>query len=721
MKKFLSLALCGLMCLTAAGCTGKVPSAEQTESIERTAAVGTAAEETEMTKTEREFEGMMKDLGTLPVTFVYNDSYHDGFDRFAEKKRTRTEKDGKISYDIRLSLGKELEAEVIANYYRGHNAWDYTVYFSNRSTEESGVLKYVNDINMDVVGASPVLKGLHGDHSSQYLPYEKDLTEAPAQFSSLLGRATHEEMPYFDLEHAGGHTLVAIGWGGTWQAEFAYDAEKQATHITGNGTVGLETYLKPGETVRTALIAVLQTEEKEEDVAMNRWRRWIVDCVMPRDHAGSDLPVQPISTASFAGDAGRAFSDGSIAEGYDSWKNSYDAMLGHGIRPDFNWVDAGWYCDPYGKTIPYTGDWWGTVGTWELDPVKWPDKTFRERVDYGHEHGVQTFLWFEPERVTHLDGLVQNYGYRWDWALSDHGNNNTFINNLGDPDCLDWTTKKILTMMEENDIDLYREDFNLDPYLFWNIGDGYEGSDRKGITENLYMQGHYELLDRIIAWCAKHGKKTYVDSCASGGGRNDLETLRRAVPFMRSDSDRTDMPLALAMRTRLDRWIPFTGRDSKEAGSQLATGSSDLYSFRATYLCRFGVAADFYQSRNTLDWDLYKKCIAEWESVKEFLLCDYFVLTPQRAVNDDINWTAYMYLDEAGERGFLEAFRPRQSTEKSFTVQLKGLDPDRFYTLRDADGVQTLARVRGSALMRGIRLYAEDPRTALLFYITPAE
>ena len=146
----------------------------------------------------------------------------------------------------------------------------------------------------------------------------------------------------------------------------------------------------------------------------------------------------------------------------------------HGLDYDYQWFDAGWYKDPYGKTVET--DWWGTVGTWELDPAKWPGNTFRDRVDYAHAHGQKFLVWFEPERVTHLDGMVANYGYKREWVLSDHGNNNCYINNLGNTEAFDWTFKRITDFMEKYDIDLYREDFNMDPGIFWSIGDGYEGA-----------------------------------------------------------------------------------------------------------------------------------------------------------------------------------------------------------------------------------------------------
>ena len=54
-------------------------------------------------------------------------------------------------------------------------------------------------------------------------------------------------------------------------------------------------------------------------------------------------------------------------------------------------------------------------------------------------------------------------------------------------------------------------------------------------------------------WFGDNGKYTYVDSCASGGGRNDLESMRRGVPFLRSDSDRTTAAIRLAMTSSFSK------------------------------------------------------------------------------------------------------------------------------------------------------------------------
>ncbi len=672
----------------------------------------------QMTKTDINYP---ETLENLPITFVYGDSFFKGFDKkyFIETSSSvRNERNGVITTTELKLRNDVLTVTVETAYYEDYNAFDYTVYFHNDTRADSKVLKYVNAADMKIEGSNPVLKGILGDHANDYVPYEKDLTKEDVNFTSTLGRSTHVYFPYFNVETDNGGAMLAIGWAGTWQADFTFDKDENATRFIGTATVGLNTYLKPGETVRTPLIGVVRYFERDEDKATNAWRRWVVDCNLPREKAGSSKSVQPFSQITFSLDTGRPNSDGSISEGYDSWQKSIDAFLDGGLYGDVRWFDAGWYMAPNGSSP--VSDWWGTVGTWVIDPKKWPGDTFRESVEYFHEKNIDTMVWFEPERVTDLANMTK-YGYKRTWVLSDHGNNNVYINNLGDPEALKWTLARIIDFFETHDIDFYREDFNIDPTIFWSIGDGYQGANRTGITENLYIQGHFALWDGIIEYCAAHGKRPYVDSCASGGGRNDLETIRRSVPLLRSDSDRTTIARRLAFSSSINKWLPFTGASSNETdGAQIATGVTDIYTLRATFLASHSYSAKWATEPSSVRWEALRQGISEWREFNKYVLKDFYNLTPYRGVNDDSHWTSFMYVDTETNSAAVQAFRQKNCPEDTFKIVLKGLEPDTVYSVRDVDGVNGVQRVRGRALMTsGLALYAENARTAITLYVEP--
>lgn len=680
--------------------------------------------EADSVKTEREFNEFINDLSAFPVNFVYDDVYYSGFrpKYFSEVQRSVTESADKDTVTVEILLTRaELMVRISANLYRSYSAYDYTVYFENISDTDSKILSNVVSYDKYIKGASPRLKGILGDHTNQYAPYDYDLTQKDVNFTSTLGRATHVYFPYFNVETDDGGYMIALGWGGTWKSDFNYEGANgthvQLTSCIGYENEGTKTYLKAGEIYRTALIGVVRYYERNEEKATNAWRKWMVDCNLPRENANSDQPVSASMSTCLAWDSDRPNSDGSISEYNGSWKRSLDSLYDHGVDVEFRWFDAGWYFDPYGKTVP--SDWWGTVGTWQLDTVKWPDNSFKDSVDYARAHGSKTLVWFEPERVTHLDGLTANYNYNREWVLSDWGNNNTFINNLGNADCLEWTLNRIIFFMSQNGVDLYREDFNLDPAIFWSVGDGMQGDYRHGITENLYMQGHYALWDGIIDWCARNGKCTYVDSCASGGGRNDLESVRRSVPLLRSDSDRTTISLKLAYTTTLCKWLPYTGAVAADNVNQLEAANPDLYTMRAAFLPHMTISGRWYHNKDTIAWDEVVQGRNEWKEANKYFLKDFYVLTPYRGVNNESEWTSYMYWDTDSNSGLVQAFRQKNCTKGSVTVNIKGVNPDGHYRIRDIDNVQSVTRVKGSDLQAGLTISASAARTAVVLYIEP--
>jgi len=659
------------------------------------------------------YDGYIRDLGTLPVSFGYGSRLYRGFpaDAFCIVDSVQTASADKERNMFILQADENLFVEVDMSYYPHYGAYEWTVTFRNGGCGNTGMLHSVNAADVVFEGGEQVLRGILGDLKNQYRPYARALDDGGVCFRSTTGRASHVWFPYFNLEHGGGGTLIALGWGGSWEAFFTPDSEGN-TRFTGTGTLGLCTYLKPGESVRTPLMAFVPYDERDEARAMNKWRSWYVHCNMPRQNARGEAIV-PFSTTCLSCDTGLPNSDGSISERYFTWKPSLAKMLGEGIRPLYRWLDAGWYCDANGRTVE--SDWWGTVGSWALDTVKWPGGALRESVDFAREHGMKTLVWFEPERVTHVDELVQNYGYNAAWAVTDGGH--VTLNNLGNDECLRWTLARITAMMEANDIDLYREDFNCDPAWCWAAEDLREGVGRAGITENKAVAGHYRLWDGIIAYGAAHGKDTFVDSCASGGGRNDLESMRRAIPLFRSDSDRTATALRLSMTSAFNKWIPFCGAGSVEQDEQLAVdGKRDLYILRASYNPVFNISAQWTQEETT-DFALLRFCMKEWETITPFMAKDFYSLTPWNAPDDKTNWTSFCYFDPETDSGVLLAFRMEEAAANACVVTLPMLRSDGVYELRDADkGV--IGRLAGCVLAPGYTLSLPERRSAVVLYIT---
>ena len=78
--------------------------------------------------------------------------------------------------------------------------------------------------------------------------------------------------------------------------------------------------------------------------------------------------------------------------------------------------------------------------------------------------------------------------------------------------------------------------------------------DRQGITEIKHVTGYLAYWDEL----RRRHPDMLIDSCASGGRRNDLETMRRAVPLWRSDY--AFEPVGhQCMTYGISLWLPFHG------------------------------------------------------------------------------------------------------------------------------------------------------------------
>ena len=75
--------------------------------------------------------------------------------------------------------------------------------------------------------------------------------------------------------------------------------------------------------------------------------------------------------------------------------------------------------------------------------------------DVAHAHGLKLILWMEPERVHPGTDLYKNHP---EWLLGKDGSDKLF--NLGNPVAWAWMVDHVDHLINEQGIDLYRQDFN---------------------------------------------------------------------------------------------------------------------------------------------------------------------------------------------------------------------------------------------------------------------
>jgi alpha-galactosidase len=207
-----------------------------------------------------------------------------------------------------------------------------------------------------------------------------------------------------------------------------------------------------------------------------------------------------------------------------------------------------------------------------------------------------------------------------------------------------------------------------------------------------------------------------IDSCASGGRRNDLETMRRAVPLLRSDY--LFEPVGQQGHTYgLSFWLPFYGTGyspSNTVGWGWGTGgiSYDPYTRRSN-MCPSNTAC--FDFRVDVDDELIRKLYREWREVGPEFFGDYYPLAPYSLEKDA--WIAWQFHRPDAGRGMIQAFRRSDNDFYGGQFRLRGLVRDAQYEVRNLDRAGEI-RMSGQELMQtGVDIaIKERPGSAVIVY-----
>ncbi len=541
-----------------------------------------------------------------------------------------------------------------------------------------------------------------------YQPYSIDLTRTSHSMANTGGRSSQGAWPYFDLTSA--HNtygiMGAIGWTGNWMCDFTYN----------NGAVtveaGMQTtdyQMKHNETLRTPSM-VIQFFKGTQDDGHNAWRQLILDQYTPDDvhtYGENNTPCAPISINTWGG----------IGESkmLDILNNAEKA----GQYFEYQWIDAGWYGDYLSEDVHDTitvngvtdspwhlerGDWYYNPGFTTADTSRFYggfDKLNKWHEEYGKDTGL--IVWFEPGRTeagTKMANACDSNGsythpvtgkvWKNSYSLEE-----SRIVDYGITEAREYFEELILHFLKDMNATYYRQDYNIDPAVFWTYTDDTEEAElltpdhRDGVAEIKYVTGHYLLLDNIRA------AGYQIDNCASGGRLLDIEMMKRSIPLWRTDYTGTGSSVASGIRSQganLSWWLPISG------GMGSSEGLNTEYGFRSTMAS--GVTMNVLSNATHAD-----KMINELLYNREMMLGDYYILQQglHEGIYHDSYWkendaskdytnttnAAYEYYLEEQGKGYLVAFRPTYSDVETETFKLKGLDAHADYEVRDADTGET--------------------------------
>lgn len=596
-----------------------------------------------------------------------------------------------------------LRVRAVAVEYRDCPTVEWTLHFQNTGKQDTPILENIQAIDARFQRGEKGEFLLHHAIGSPCTPHDFQPLETvlgpkeQKRIAAAGGRPTTSDLCYFNLEWQGEGLIIALGWPGQWAATFTRDEQNGVRVVGGQELTHFR--LHPGEEARSPLVALQFWQGGDWIRAQNVWRRWMVAHNLPR-------PGGKLISTLYGSHSPDLFPDAKqdLAR--------IDGFEREGIALDWYKIDAGWY--PAGRSPEAAKCMWCySVGTWEPDRARFP-KGVREVADRLHKRGAKLCLWFEPERVYPGTKLFEEHP---EWLLFIPPGTEDRLLNLGNPEARQWMTDHLDRCIKEEGVDIYREDFNMDPLPHWRTNDA---PDRQGLTEIHHVQGHLALWDELL----RRHPGLAIDTCASGGRRLDLETLRRSVPLLRSDY--TDNPDSQQAQTLgLSLWVPYHGSG--------LWATADVYGRRSYLLPAVHAAVNTSKSE---DYANFKAMQAEFRRVEAYLLGDFYPLTPfSRAMDTNVwaaaeaptwppkapdrplaldVWAAWQFDRPEMGAGIVQVFRRAESPYEQACLRLHGLDPKATYRLENFDRA-TPTEASGKDLMEtGLGITLPQRRTSCI-------
>lgn len=639
------------------------------------------------------------DPAHLPISFLYGGKAIAGIPESWNPVIKKNRMDANILQTtfegVDGATGLSMKVECLE--YRDFPVVEWTAWLSNQGRQATPLISDFLALDGQFDGNAARVVHCNGDFYSPegYTPQETPLAgNDTLAFAPTGGRPCDGSFPYFRLLFEDCGLSLAIGWPGQWSAGFTragntvqIKAGQEKTHLR----------LNPGETIRSPRITLLAWTG-DASRAVNLWRRWYLSHILPRPDG---KPMRPLMALA-ATDPGEEFT----AATEENQVRYMDRFKAAGFDFDVWWIDAGWYpC--YDEKHERR---WPLTGTWEPDPERFPNG-MRPIADNAARYGARLLMWFEPERVTKGSWLDSQHP---EWLLRAEGEDTNRLLNLGNPACRTWLTDHVNHLIQQNGIGVYRQDFNFEPLKFWREN---EREDRQGINENFHVQGYLQYWDDLL----QRNPGLWIDSCSSGGRRNDLETMRRSVPLHYTDSSYGVQPVKLAFHHTLYQWIPYFKEFTLSWDLETPENYQDAHADKAVDSFSFhcGMAPMIFPIINIrssqYDHSPEVSMAAIWRRAASLMLYgDYHPLTPFSTSPE--RWVVWQFDQPENGEGLVQAIRLAECPEDRFVAHPQGLALDQDYAFENPESGERFEKTWAALAKDGFTVYLPRRSGAVWFY-----
>ncbi len=634
----------------------------------------------------------------LPFSFVYDGKASEGLlAEWPNKVETNKLDASRSQYILTWTdPNTGLEVRCVAVTYRDFPAVEWVLHFRNTGKADTPILEDIRPLDLGIASPADASVILHRGNGSRcaptdFLPIDQPVAvNAEINLAPIGGRSSDGVLPFFNLQWNGGGLVGAIGWSGQWAMRLYREAGGSLTLQAGQQLTHFK--LHPDESVRTPRILLTLWQGNDSLRGNNLFRRLLISHYLPKRNG--EVALAPLTWNSWF----------SYNQGNDVNEENQGDWIARTAKTGIEgyWLDAGWF----------EGGWPNGAGSWVPGAKRFP-RGLKPISDVAHKAGMSFVLWFEPERVAANSSIAREHPefvLKCKKSVADPASHMPAgdLFNLGDPAARVWLTDYLSKCFSDWGVDVFRNDFNIEPLRFWREADA---PDRQGITEIRYIEGLYQLWDDLV----RRRPGLTIDNCASGGRRIDLETTSRSYPLWRSDNQCGGKanPVADQSQTAgLSLYVP-----QHTAGAW----AFDPYSFRSVATMGASLCPDI--RNKDLPLDVVKLAIGEVKELRPLYFGDYY---PLFAINDSEQaWCGWQFDRPELGRGFGMVFRRAKAANAAADVKLRGLDPQAMYEVefRDSYAAKKKRTMTGAELARQRIEIGSAPGSMLILYrvMSPVE
>ncbi|MBP5184596.1 MAG: alpha-galactosidase, partial [Lachnospiraceae bacterium] len=324
----------------------------------------------------------------------------------------------------------------------------------------------------------------------------------------------------------------------------------------------------------------------------------------------------------------------------------------------------------------------GGLGDWFVNEDKLPGG-LKPLVDRVNALGLKFGIWFEPEMICPVSKLYEQHP-DWAIALPDRVpacSRSQYVLDLTREDVADAVYKMVYDVLKSANIEYVKWDMNRQ---LCDIGSAKLAPERMGEFHHRYMLAVYRMQERLLS----DFPDLLLENCSSGGARFDPGMLYYSPQIWGSDD--TDAIERLSIQQGLGLLYPLSsiGAHVSDCPNH-GTGRTTPFETRGIVAMSgtFGYELDVTRIPES-DRAQIAGQVKRYHEVNHIVRDGDYYRLAQYSENN--RWDAYMSVTKDKTEALVTYVRViNRMCEKPVRVRLKGLDPEKTYTVEGEERTYT--------------------------------